>query len=664
MATWQQAQMTYVFQRQIGRGGGGVAWLCWHKGLQKQVVLKQILHRSSREEENRREVNVLKNLRHPSLPGVLDFIEIEGQLFTVMDYIEGMNLEQWLQNSPQPTLKEIQTLCDDLCGALDLLHTQNPPIIHCDIKPANIIVRPGCHGVLIDFNTSLVGSIIRSLGHTYGYCPPELAAAIDYLQRYHIVPQNMVDTRCDVYELGCVLYRMAAGEIYDPQRPLWHVIEQRYVPELVPVLQKALQYDPGQRFSSVRELNQAMQTLRFANDRLKRYRKKAAVLTGVYIAGLCCSIVLCGASVYWMRADHHKKYDELITQMTAARREGDHDRVEELFDEAMDLDDGRLEAYSQQAFSLYEQGDYEDCVRFIEESILTDSGLLDESMASQNVRYLLADSLYRQQKYDESVEAFQDLFEHDELQPSFYRDYAVALGRSKKLLQAQEILEEAAAKGLDDASLQYAQAEVEYAKGNVKTALELMKDVLPDLEESSVKMHAFFALGQWYQETGETEEAQKLLKDACGILPQSLLPAILEERLQCDLDLAAKEDEYSNYYRADALECIEEIEKNSWDNFNTHDTKVIVLHKMGDLQSASEELDWMEENYDPSYVTHKRRAFLEVDRQALLPNEARDYTEFERQYNLARDYYDASKPDAEMDLLERTYNDVKEGGWL
>lgn len=664
MATWQQVQMTYVFQRQIGRGGGGVAWLCWHKGLQKQVVLKQILRPSTREEENRREVNVLKNLRHPSLPGVLDFIEIEGQLFTVMDYIEGMDLEKWLQNTPQPTLREIQTLSGDLCGALDLLHTQNPPIIHCDIKPANIIIRPGCHGVLIDFNTSLDGGTIRSLGQTYGYCPPELAAAIDYLNRYHIVPQGMVGTTCDVYELGCVFYSMAAGEIYDPSRQKWGLIEDRYVPELVPVLQKALEPDPSRRFSSVLELDHAMQTLRFGNTRLKKYRKKAAILSGVYIAGLCLSIALCGVSIYWMKADHNRKYEELITQMTAARRDGDHGQVQELFNEAMDLDDDRLDAYSQQAFSLYEQGKYDACVRFIEESIFSDPKLMDESMASQNVRYLLADSLYRQEKYEESVQAFKDLFDHDELQPAFYRDYAVALGRNGNLLQAQDILEEAALKGLDDASLQYAQAEVEYASGNVKTALELMKDVLPDLTDNSVKMHAYFALGDWYQEEGELEEAQKLLKDACSVLLLSLQPALLEERLQCDLDLGGREDEYSNYYRSDALETIEQIVDNNWDNFNTHDTKVIVLHKMNNLPAAAEELDWMESNYDPSYVTHKRRAFLEVDRQALLPNEARDYTEFARQYDLARQYYDASKPDEEMNLLERTYQDVEEGGWL
>lgn len=664
MATWQQAQNTYEFKRKIGQGGGGAAWLCWHRGLQKEVILKQILRPSAMESENRREVNILKNLRHPSLPGVLDFIEIDGQLFTVMDYISGTNLDDWLKANPNPSLSELQTLSGDICSALQLLHSQNPPIIHCDIKPANIMIRPGCHGVLIDFNTSLDGSNIRSLGKSHGFCPPELAAAIDYLKTYRRVPQGMVTTRSDIYEMGCVLYRMATGTIYNPAQPLWGLIEDRYVPELVPVLQKALAQDPAQRFGSIQEMDHAMQTLKFANERLKKYRKKAAVLSGVYIAGLCSSIVLCGVSVWLMRQSHAADYSQVITAMAAAREDGDHEEVDQLFNEAMQVDNRNLDAYSQQAFSLYEQGKYPECVSFIERSIVSDPGLLDESMASQNIRYLLADSYYRQGKYPEAVKAFDELFAHEELQPSFYRDYAVALGRNNNLIKAQDILEQAAAKGLDDASLQYAQAEVEYARGNTSQAVALMKDVLPKLDADSVKMHAFFALADWYETLQMDEEAQKLLKEASSVLPKSLLPAILEERLQADLDLAAREDEFSTYYRADALETIDEIIANNWDAFATYDARAIILQKMGDLDGAWKELDVMDEKYGESYVTAMRRAFIEVDRQALLPNESRSYAEFARWHDKAKAGYDASKPDAEMDLLERTFREVQEGGWL
>ena len=83
---------TYVIDGEIGSGSGGIVYKAWHKRLQKPVVLKKMKITRSNINENRRETDILKRLRHSYLPGVIDFIDVNGEVFTVMDYIEGQSL--------------------------------------------------------------------------------------------------------------------------------------------------------------------------------------------------------------------------------------------------------------------------------------------------------------------------------------------------------------------------------------------------------------------------------------------------------------------------------------------------------------------------------------------------------------------------------------------
>ncbi len=176
----------YEIQEKIGAGGGGVVYLGRHFRLKKPVVLKADKRRLSTSEESlRREVDMLKGLSHTYIPQVYDFVQEDGVVYTVMDYIEGESLDKLLARNQRPSQAEIIRWACELLEALCYLHSQGPyGILHGDIKPANIMLRPNGDICLIDFNIALAlgedGAV--KVGFSRGYASPEHYGA-DYISQ-------------------------------------------------------------------------------------------------------------------------------------------------------------------------------------------------------------------------------------------------------------------------------------------------------------------------------------------------------------------------------------------------------------------------------------------------------------------------------------------------
>ena len=176
----------YELGKEIGAGGGGVVYLGEHIRLKKKIILKAD-KRSLRvkEEKLRREVDILKNLSHTYIPHVYDFVPEDGVVYTVMDYIEGESLDKLLARGQLPAQPQMIQWACQLLEALVYLHNQSPHgILHGDIKPANIMLKPNGDVCLIDFNIALAlgeDGAVR-VGFSRGYASPEHYGA-DYISR-------------------------------------------------------------------------------------------------------------------------------------------------------------------------------------------------------------------------------------------------------------------------------------------------------------------------------------------------------------------------------------------------------------------------------------------------------------------------------------------------
>ena len=171
----RQLNDTYTLLEQIGSGGGGIVYKAYHNRLKTYVVAKQIKEGVKNILKSRAEADILKKMKHTYLPRVYDFLEIDGEIYTVMDYIPGESLDKPLKKGEKFSQKQVLKWAVQLAEALDYLHRQIPPIVHSDIKPANIMLTPEGDICLIDFNISLVfdSSMKTATGISGGYAPPE-----------------------------------------------------------------------------------------------------------------------------------------------------------------------------------------------------------------------------------------------------------------------------------------------------------------------------------------------------------------------------------------------------------------------------------------------------------------------------------------------------------
>lgn len=202
-----------------------------------------------------REANILASLNHPSIPKIHDFFTLDDRSYLVMEFVQGNNLETILTQT-QGFISEAQvvTWAIEVCDVLQYLHTHEPePIVFRDMKPANIMITPGNHVILVDFGiakTFDAGQKGTMIG-TEGYSPPE---------QYRGEATPLVD----IYALGATLHHVLTRK--DPrieppftfgERPISNTNPSVSV-ELEAIISTALQYNSAERFASAADMKTAL----------------------------------------------------------------------------------------------------------------------------------------------------------------------------------------------------------------------------------------------------------------------------------------------------------------------------------------------------------------------------------------------------------------------
>src|SRR5438874_12614265 len=199
----------YRIVRQLGQGGMGAVYEALDQRLDTIVALKETLFTDEKlRKQFEREARLLARMHHQALPRVSDhFNEGDGQ-FLVMQYIAGEDFYEMLtrRNGPFPQ-EEVLRWGDQLCDALDYLHTQDPQIIHRDIKPQNLKLTSRGQIVLLDFGLAKgsVGPLtaVTTSASIFGYTPNY--APLEQIQG------KGTDPRSDIYALGATLYHLVTN---------------------------------------------------------------------------------------------------------------------------------------------------------------------------------------------------------------------------------------------------------------------------------------------------------------------------------------------------------------------------------------------------------------------------------------------------------------------
>src|SRR3989440_6214046 len=199
-------QSRYRIVRQLGEGGMGAVYEAIDERLDATGALKETFFADERlRKQFEREARLLARMHHPALPRVSDhFGEGEGQ-FLVMQFVTGEDLARMLtaKQGPFPP-DQVLTWADQLLDALDYLQTQDPQIIHRDIKPQNLKLTARGQIVLLDFGLAKgsAGTMtaVTTSASIYGYTPNY--APLEQIQG------KGTDPRSDIYALGATLFHM------------------------------------------------------------------------------------------------------------------------------------------------------------------------------------------------------------------------------------------------------------------------------------------------------------------------------------------------------------------------------------------------------------------------------------------------------------------------
>jgi serine/threonine protein kinase len=212
----------YKIVELVGRGGMGATYRAEDLRLQGRFcAVKEAMpdpEASPEELEQSREqfyqeASILARLDHPNLPKVSDYFSENDRDYLVMDFVAGQDLKEMLSAAMREghPLSERQVLgwADQLCDALNYMHTQDPPVLHRDIKPGNIKISPAGTVKLVDFGLVKVMSpsdertitVVQGRG-TVQYTPLEQYGG----------DTGHTDTRSDIYSLGATLYHLLTGQ--------------------------------------------------------------------------------------------------------------------------------------------------------------------------------------------------------------------------------------------------------------------------------------------------------------------------------------------------------------------------------------------------------------------------------------------------------------------
>ena len=198
----------YQIVCQVGQGGMGAVYEAIDTRLGHHVALKQTLITDPQYVHAfEREARLLAHLKHAHLPRVTDhFSDADGQ-FLVMDFILGEDLAALFHQHGGPfPLAQVLPWADQLLDALTYLHSQNPPVLHRDIKPQNLKQTPDGTLILLDFGLAkgaLWQTRLTGGGSIAGYTPAY--APLEQIQG------TGTDVRSDLYAVGATLYHLLVG---------------------------------------------------------------------------------------------------------------------------------------------------------------------------------------------------------------------------------------------------------------------------------------------------------------------------------------------------------------------------------------------------------------------------------------------------------------------
>ncbi len=603
----------YEIIREIGSGGTGIIYLAMHIHLKKKVVVKKIKDHFVGQVNARAEVDILKNLHHTNLPQVYDFLVIDSSIYTVMEYIEGMDLKQYLEQGYSFPEELLKGWLRDLCQVLDYLHNQNPPILHSDIKPANLMVDENFRIYLIDFNISIDGETSKDVqGISQWYAAPEQYQNAMEVMRGR-APRFTLDGRMDLYSLGATFYHLMTGRLPAMDPVTGEVtdilaFDIPYSDGLKSVISKAMKKDPAKRFPTAKKMLQAVENTEKMDPVYRRYEKLqlGSIFLWLFL------MIMGGLSIYygnWQRA---------VETWQASYRE------------------------------LYVSVENEDEVEIISKGTAMINSFKLRGYLKKNVDkkaeifHIVGDSYFRQEEWDQAELYYENAWRNNASSEEYFSDYIITLIREGETNKAKIIIDEDGNHIFSHGENYLISAETSHAQKKDEEALKSLESIvaLPATEENKdVKTRAGELAAEIYESKEDYENAMKAME---SVLVFDSSKGVLRKTGQLAVKAASNSEKNEDYYLNKALNCYNKL--NNLENPSYKDCMNLATVKrgLGDYEGSNVILKALENDYPDEYEIPMWQCYNYIS----IANKNKSYSKIQSdinfQYTTAKHNYDAS----------------------
>ena len=198
----------YCLDHEIGSGGMALVFLAEDLKHHRKVAIKVLrpeLSAAMGPERFLREIEIAAKLNHPNILGLHDSGEVDGLLYFVMPLVEGESLRDRIDREGQLSLEDAVRITREVGDALGYAHEQG--LTHRDIKPENILFQTG-HALVCDFGIAKAASDAHGRLTQTGFA----VGTLTYMSPEQAGGEERVDSRTDLYALGCILHEMLSGQ--------------------------------------------------------------------------------------------------------------------------------------------------------------------------------------------------------------------------------------------------------------------------------------------------------------------------------------------------------------------------------------------------------------------------------------------------------------------
>jgi serine/threonine protein kinase/tetratricopeptide (TPR) repeat protein len=337
----------FVISKLLGAGGMGQVYKAEDTKLKRVVAIKRMAPRLQQNEQDRRrflrEAQQASALNHPNIASIYDVIEEQGEVFLIMEYVEGIPLRLELHGGKKFSDEKFFKVAAQGLEGLNAAHEKG--ILHGDIKPENLMLTPEGRVKVLDFgvarrfslgdssnsnsNDATMATLSLSMSGTPAYMAPE------------VLMQKSYDGRADLFSMGLVCYEMLGGPqpfetdsmagtlasvLHKDPAPI-EQINPKVSSSMSAVLQTMLAKDPAQRYSTARDVLVDLRRVQqgedpvFAHGSALRKKAKSKLVPKLAIAIVVCALAV--AAAFLGSRMRHNASGQNVVGSSAAQESGE-----------------------------------------------------------------------------------------------------------------------------------------------------------------------------------------------------------------------------------------------------------------------------------------------------------------------------------------------------